>query len=165
MLDAGEGATNEKENHFAPSQLTAGDDAGTSSDASESGLETQPASLQVDAGSLAADASRDAAPVAAEKAAPPVAVSPMPASPAFEVTVRSRSRAELLRRSALAVTVVELDETRRGAADLGEALARVEGVAVRRSGGLGSDQRFSLAGLEGEQVRFSLDGVPLDLAG
>jgi len=36
---------------------------------------------------------------------------------------------------------------------------------VQRTGGLGSEQRFSLQGLENEQVRFFLDGVPLALAG
>jgi outer membrane cobalamin receptor len=86
-------------------------------------------------------------------------------SEAIEVTVRSRSHVDMLRRSALAIGVVDLTEAKRSAADLGEALARVEGVAVRRMGGLGSDQRFSLAGLEGEQVRFFLDGIPLELSG
>jgi outer membrane receptor protein involved in Fe transport len=36
---------------------------------------------------------------------------------------------------------------------------------VRRSGGLGSDTRFSLNGLTDDQIRFFLDGVPLELAG
>jgi vitamin B12 transporter len=38
-------------------------------------------------------------------------------------------------------------------------------VAVRRDGGLGSSARFSLNGLSDDQVRFFLDGVPLELAG
>jgi hypothetical protein len=36
---------------------------------------------------------------------------------------------------------------------------------VRRDGGLGSNTRFSLNGLYDEQVRFFLDGLPLDVAG
>lgn len=51
------------------------------------------------------------------------------------------------------------------AADLGEILARQEGVAVRRSGGLGSNATLSLNGLSGDQIRYFLDGVPLDVAG
>ncbi|HEX5661386.1 MAG TPA: TonB-dependent receptor [Polyangiales bacterium] len=82
-----------------------------------------------------------------------------------EVSVRARSRADALRASSQAVTVVDLERARRGAADLGEVLARSEGVSVQRIGGLGSQARFSLAGFENEQVRFFLDGVPLSFAG
>src|SRR5262249_14036852 len=44
-------------------------------------------------------------------------------------------------------------------------MARTQGVSVRREGGLGSGTRFSLNGLTDDQIRFFLDGVPLDLAG
>lgn len=81
------------------------------------------------------------------------------------VTVRAKSSADELRQSSLAVTVVDVERARRGSADLGEVLARSEGVSVQRSGGLGSVTRFALAGFEGEQIRFFLDGVPLALAG
>lgn len=83
----------------------------------------------------------------------------------LEVTIRGESEATRLRRSARAVKVVETTEARREAADLGEVLARTEGVAVRRDGGLGSSARFSLDGFGGDQVRFFLDGIPLELSG
>lgn len=113
------------------------------------------------------------APAITESAAPPEELqrvrAPVPqmdeTSVPVDVEVRSRSRAESLRRSALAIGVIDLREAKRATADLGEVLARHEGVAVRRTGGLGSDQRFSLAGLEGEQIRFFLDGIPLDFQG
>ncbi len=82
-----------------------------------------------------------------------------------EVTVRVISNAERLRGSAEAVHVVEMEEEQRETADLGEVLARTQGVSVRRAGGLGSDTRFSLNGLTDDQIRFFLDGVPLELAG
>ncbi|WP_437729169.1 TonB-dependent siderophore myxochelin receptor MxcH [Sorangium sp. So ce861] len=94
-------------------------------------------------------------------AAPPAAA---PAAP-IEVSVRGESAGERLKRSAEAVSVVDLGASRRESADLGEVLARQQGVAVRRSGGLGSSSRFSLNGLHDEQIRFFLDGIPLDLAG
>lgn len=81
------------------------------------------------------------------------------------IVIHGRSTEETLRRSAAPVQVVELDEARLRTADLGEVLARVPGVGVRRTGGLGSETRFSLHGLADEQVRFFLDGVPLRLAG
>lgn len=88
-----------------------------------------------------------------------------PAKPPIDVMVRGASEADRLRRSALAVQVIETEEAQRQTADLGEVLARSEGVSVRRAGGLGSSARLSLNGLTGDQIRFFLDGVPLDLAG
>lgn len=83
-----------------------------------------------------------------------------------EVTVQvARSDAPQLEQSAEAVSVIETRSASRESADLGEVLARTRGVAVRRDGGLGSDARFSLNGLDGDQIRFFLDGVPLELAG
>ncbi|HEX6276593.1 MAG TPA: TonB-dependent siderophore myxochelin receptor MxcH [Polyangiaceae bacterium] len=82
-----------------------------------------------------------------------------------EVTVRGFSESDRLRRSAEAVTVIETERAKRQSTDMGELLARTQGVAVRRAGGLGSTTRFSLNGLTDEQVRFFLDGVPLELSG
>jgi vitamin B12 transporter len=78
---------------------------------------------------------------------------------------RFLGRADRLRESAEAVAVVETTAARRESADLGELLARSEGVGVRRSGGLGSATRLSLAGFSDERVRVFLDGVPLALTG
>ncbi|WP_437587948.1 TonB-dependent siderophore myxochelin receptor MxcH [Sorangium sp. So ce1000] len=83
----------------------------------------------------------------------------------IEVTVPGPSEAERRRQSAEAVTVVETDRVKRETSDMGEVLARTQGVGVRREGGLGSATRFSLNGLTDDQVRFFLDGVPLELAG
>lgn len=112
---------------------------------------------------------RDAAlpePPPATRPEPVEASGPPPAAGELvQVEVRTRSRADALRRSAAAVSVLELKDAKRASADLGEVLARSEGVVVRRAGGLGSDQRLSLAGLEGEQIRLFLDGMPLELTG
>ncbi|WP_254625139.1 TonB-dependent siderophore myxochelin receptor MxcH [Myxococcus sp. CA051A] len=83
----------------------------------------------------------------------------------IEVTGRQLSKGEERALSAEAVKVVELEEARQQTADLGEVLSRNTGVSVQRTGGLGSASRFSLSGFSGEQVRFFLDGVPLELAG
>ncbi|KPM32234.1 Outer membrane receptor protein [Croceitalea dokdonensis DOKDO 023] len=82
-----------------------------------------------------------------------------------EVIVQGESVKDKMERSAQAVTVLETAEIKLQTADLGLALSRIEGVNVRRSGGLGSQTRFSLNGLTDEQIRFFLDGVPLRLAG
>ena len=82
-----------------------------------------------------------------------------------QVVIRGVSTEDRVRRSAAAVTVVELDEAKRESADVGEVLARVEGVSVQREGGLGSAARFSLAGFDDSQVRFFIDGIPLEYQG
>ncbi|MGK3988248.1 TonB-dependent siderophore myxochelin receptor MxcH [Sorangium sp. So ce136] len=119
-------------------------------------------------GAAAPAAARGAAPApaaptgaAARGATPAAATGAAPA----EVTVRGAAMAERLRQSAQAITVIETEEAQRRTADMGEVLARTQGIGVRRSAGLGSWARFSLNGLTDDQVRFFLDGVPLDLAG
>lgn len=83
----------------------------------------------------------------------------------IEVTVLGLSEVARLRESAQAVHVVETERAKRQAADLGELLARTQGIGVRRGGGLGSGTRFSLNGLTDDQIRFFLDGIPLELSG
>ncbi|MFY0566290.1 TonB-dependent siderophore myxochelin receptor MxcH [Archangium lansingense] len=83
----------------------------------------------------------------------------------IEISVQGETEAERRRQSAEAVRVVETERLQRETADMGEALARTEGVGVRRAGGLGSRTRFSLAGFSDEQIRFFIDGIPLELAG
>lgn len=95
--------------------------------------------------------------------APPAAP---PSEAPREVTVKGRtSEARRLQESAEAVTVVDTYRARKQSSDLGEVMARTQGVAVRRAGGLGANARFSLNGLYDDQIRFFLDGVPLELAG
>ncbi|MEM1097048.1 MAG: carboxypeptidase-like regulatory domain-containing protein, partial [Bacteroidota bacterium] len=81
------------------------------------------------------------------------------------VTVVAETEASRIERSAQAVAVLDLVEERVQTADLGEVLARTEGVAVQRAGGLGSGTRVSLNGLSDDQVRFFFNGLPLGLAG
>ncbi|MCP3144858.1 TonB-dependent siderophore myxochelin receptor MxcH [Pyxidicoccus xibeiensis] len=107
-----------------------------------------------------------AAPEPARTAVPAEgSAAPASTEEAIEVTVEGESEAERRRQSAEAVQVIETENLQREAVDLGQALARTQGINVQRAGGLGSRARFSLAGLTDEQVRFFIDGVPLELAG
>lgn len=98
--------------------------------------------------------------------APPAEGRSLPPAPSrrrMEVTVRGE--AARLQQSAEAVNVIDTRRAKQQTTDLGEVLARTQGVAVRRTGGLGSTTRFSLNGLYDDQVRFFLNGVPLELSG
>ncbi|HEX5660930.1 MAG TPA: TonB-dependent receptor plug domain-containing protein, partial [Polyangiales bacterium] len=80
-----------------------------------------------------------------------------------DVTAQSgRSAVRQRRKSSEAVSIVDMREAKKRSSDLGEVLSRVAGVSIRRFGGLGSEFRFSLNGLYDSQVRFFVDGVPID---
>ncbi len=78
-----------------------------------------------------------------------------------EVVVTAESEAQKLELSAKAVQVIETREIKLKSADLGEVMAKTEGVNVQRGGGLGSGVRFSLNGLSGDQIRFFYNDIPL----
>ncbi|MEM9260612.1 MAG: carboxypeptidase-like regulatory domain-containing protein, partial [Bacteroidota bacterium] len=77
------------------------------------------------------------------------------------VTVTAQTEKARLESTAQAIKVIETKEVKLKSADLGDILAKTEGVNVQRGGGLGSGFRFALNGLSGDQVRFFYDGVPL----
>ncbi|MEM0940185.1 MAG: carboxypeptidase-like regulatory domain-containing protein [Bacteroidota bacterium] len=79
-----------------------------------------------------------------------------------EVIVTAQSEDRDLKLSAKSVQVIETREVKLKTSDLGEVIAQTEGVSVQRAGSLGSDTRFSLYGLSGDQIRFFYDGIPLD---
>ncbi len=96
------------------------------------------------------------APVASTLPAAAASARLTPPERAVEVTVNQLGAARELEASAQAVRVIETERAQRQSADLGEVLARSEGVGVRRSGGLGTTARFSLNGLTDDQIRFSM---------
>lgn len=106
-----------------------------------------------------------AAPMGAPPFAPATgALAATPEAPIEIAIYGERSAAEALQRSAAPVTVILLNRQKKRSSDLGEIMARTYGVSIRRSGGLGSDTRFSLNGLQQDQIRFFANGIPLEHA-
>ena len=81
-----------------------------------------------------------------------------------EIFVVGETKETQLERSAQAINLIDMQEIKLQSADLGEVLAQVQGVSIQRAGGLGSDTRFSLNGLSGDQIRFFFNGIPLDFS-
>ena len=81
-----------------------------------------------------------------------------------EVIVSAETPGKKLEKTAEAIKVLETIEVKLQTADMGEIMAKTEGVSVRRSGGLGSGAQFALNGLTGDQIRFFLDGIPLEFS-
>tara|TARA_R110002167_G_scaffold360062_1_gene577420 strand:- start:3519 stop:5885 length:2367 start_codon:yes stop_codon:yes gene_type:complete len=79
-----------------------------------------------------------------------------------EVVVTGKSMVQQVKERAYNVNVVDANKLHNTSLDIGHALDRVSGVRVRESGGVGSQMSFSLNGFKGNQVRFFIDGVPMD---
>jgi len=82
-----------------------------------------------------------------------------------DVVVKGVSEKRKKEETAEAVSVIEMKEAKFKTADLGEVLAQTQGINVRRTGGLGSRTNFSMNGLTGNQIRFFLEGIPLEYHG
>ena len=80
------------------------------------------------------------------------------------IIVADKDEAFVLEQSALAVDVIDLKADQKLTADLSEVLSREPGISIRRMGGLGSRESFSLNGLRDEQIRFYIDGIPLEMS-
>ncbi len=78
------------------------------------------------------------------------------------VAVIGRSATQLSNRQSYNVTAIDAKQLHNSTLDLSHTLDRVSGVRVRETGGVGSSFNFSLNGFSGNQVRFFLDGVPMD---
>ncbi|PVD50992.1 TonB-dependent receptor [Terrimonas sp.] len=78
------------------------------------------------------------------------------------VSVIGRSATQLANRQSYNVTAIDAKQLHNSTLDLSHTLDRVSGVRVRETGGVGSSFNFSLNGFSGNQVKFFLDGVPMD---
>ncbi|WP_255562585.1 TonB-dependent receptor [Pedobacter sp. D749] len=78
------------------------------------------------------------------------------------VTVAGKTQAAEVRQQAYNVAAIDARKLHNTTYDLNQALNKVSGVRIRESGGLGSAFNFSLNGFTGNQVKFFLDGIPMD---
>lgn len=78
------------------------------------------------------------------------------------VVVEGKSPVQQIRETAFNVTAVEAKKLHNLSSDINQVLNRTTGVRVRSNGGTGSDFTFSLNGFSGNQLKFFLDGVPID---
>jgi iron complex outermembrane receptor protein len=119
------------------------------------------------AATVAVAAATDAAADPAEAAPPPAQAATGPtATNRYSViqdtlVVHGRSLTGDLLPATLGVTTVVDLERERGGADLGELLARIAGLQVRRYGGIGAQTLPSIRGSTAAQVQVLVDGLPL----
>lgn len=78
------------------------------------------------------------------------------------VNVIGRTKTQEVNRQAFNVTAIDAKKLHNTTLDLSHVLDKVSGIRVRESGGVGSNVNFSLNGFTGRQVKFFIDGIPMD---
>ncbi|MBD2702467.1 TonB-dependent receptor [Spirosoma sp. BT702] len=79
-----------------------------------------------------------------------------------EVVVRGKNEVRQINEQGFAVNAIDLKTVYGLNRDLNQVLNTTTGIRIREEGGLGSNFNFSLNGFSGNQVKFFLDGIPID---
>ena len=79
-----------------------------------------------------------------------------------EVSVSGKTETRLVKELPFNINAIDLKQSYNTSSDLNQVLNRTSGVRVREDGGVGSNFSFSLNGFTGRQVKFFLDGIPMD---
>ncbi|MGB7843189.1 MAG: TonB-dependent receptor [Salinimicrobium sp.] len=78
------------------------------------------------------------------------------------VTVQGKSLTGRVREQAYTVNAISTKDLYNSTRDVQQVLDRLPGVRIMEDGGLGSDFNFTLNGFSGDQVKFFLDGIPME---
>ncbi len=78
------------------------------------------------------------------------------------VIINVQTAAEKVTEQSYTVTVIDTKEIANQSSDINKVLSTSPGVRIREEGGVGSRFDFSLNGFNGNQVRFFLDGIPME---
>jgi len=82
-----------------------------------------------------------------------------------EVNVSGKTELQQAREQAYQVSVIDAKKLHNTTLNIATALNNVPGIRVRESGGLGSNMEFMLNGFSGNQVKFFIDGIPMENMG
>lgn len=78
------------------------------------------------------------------------------------VVVTGKSDLRAVKEQAYTVTAIDATRLHNTTKDINQVLNHTTGIKIREEGGLGSNYSFSLNGFTGKQVKFFLDGMPMD---
>ncbi|MGE4287907.1 MAG: TonB-dependent receptor plug domain-containing protein [Salinivirgaceae bacterium] len=79
-----------------------------------------------------------------------------------EVVVSEKSETTRRKELPFSITAIDAKPLQAKNMDINQVLNTTTGIRIREEGGLGSNFSFSLNGFTGNQVKFFLDGVPMD---
>lgn len=78
------------------------------------------------------------------------------------IEIVAKSKARKLQEQAYAISVVDLKANHATSTPMNKILNTVSSVRIREDGGVGSNYTFAMNGFTGNQVKFFLDGIPMD---
>ena len=79
-----------------------------------------------------------------------------------EVVVIGKSETRKIKELSYSVAALDVSRYRTISNDLNQLVNKTAGVRIREEGGMGSGYSFNLNGFSGKQVKFFLDGIPMD---
>jgi outer membrane cobalamin receptor len=79
-----------------------------------------------------------------------------------EITIDGKTKEEEKRHTGYAIGVLQTKKLKNLNADINQILKTTSGINIRETGGLGSGFNLSLNGLSGNQIRFFINGVPME---
>ncbi len=82
-----------------------------------------------------------------------------------DVTVIAKSKSQKLRQSVASVSVLDTKELYTQNNNTSDVIKQVSGINVRQSGGFGSNAEIFINGMSGKQIKFFLDGIPMEYYG
>ena len=82
-----------------------------------------------------------------------------------EVVVTGKSELTETKEQPFTVSTLDVEPLKVSDLNINQILNTTTGVRIREDGGLGSDFNFSLNGFSGSQVKFFIDGMPMDYFG
>lgn len=87
---------------------------------------------------------------------------PDPSMSLEEVSITGKSALKEVQESSYNVVALDAKPLHNSTLDVSQALERVSGIRVRRTGGIGSDYNVMLNGFTGRHVKYFIDGVPME---
>ncbi|GAA3620496.1 TonB-dependent receptor [Flavivirga jejuensis] len=82
-----------------------------------------------------------------------------------EVILVDKSKTQRQREAPVKIEVIDIKELQRRAISLPQILKQVSGVNIRQNGAVGGSTIINLNGMQGDDIRFFRDGIPLDYLG
>ncbi len=78
------------------------------------------------------------------------------------IVVEGKSLSEELKETGYSISIIESKQAKNFSRDVNQLLKTTPGIHIRETGGLGSGFKLSLNGLSGNQVRYFIDGIPME---
>jgi len=82
-----------------------------------------------------------------------------------KIMIHGAGSDDQIEQSGFEVDVIEVGEYKNFSADVNQIISSSPGVIIRESGGLGSSFKLSLNGLSENQIRYFIDGIPMESFG